>query len=318
MTLLLVLSLLSLPGCKKEEPEASAAGIKGKVTLSGAWALYPMVVKWAEEYQKLYPQVIIDISAGGAGKGMADALSRAVDLGMVSREIYPPEIEKGAWWVSVVKDAVVPTFNQKNPLRDVLLKRGLVKEEFKNIWITEEVKDWGLLTEGKKGFPVHVYTRSDACGAAKTWAKYLGYDQEDLKGVGVYGDPGLAEAVRTDSLGIGFNNINYAYDHKTKLPVKGILVLPVDLNENGVIDESEMIYQSLDTITEAIANGKYPSPPARDLHLVSQGKPTNPVVVKFISWILVEGQVFVEEAGYIKLPQKKLEEQLEKLGGKLP
>ena len=39
---------------------------------------------------------------------MADALANAVDIGMVSREIYPVEEEKGAFWVPVAKDAVFP------------------------------------------------------------------------------------------------------------------------------------------------------------------------------------------------------------------
>ena len=71
--------------------------LKGEISLSGAWALYPMAIKWAEEFQKIHPEVKIDIGAGGAGKGMADALAKVVDLGMVSRDIYPEEIKKGAF-----------------------------------------------------------------------------------------------------------------------------------------------------------------------------------------------------------------------------
>lgn len=52
----------------KEEPK----GLKGTITISGAWALYPMVVKWAEEFGKAYPGVKIDVAAGGAGKGIAE------------------------------------------------------------------------------------------------------------------------------------------------------------------------------------------------------------------------------------------------------
>ena len=70
---------------------------------------------------------------------------------------------------------------------------------------------------------ISVYTRSDSCGAAETWAQYLGKkNQEDLKGVGVYGDPGLAEAVRKDLLGIGYNNLGFAYDFKAGLPLEGL------------------------------------------------------------------------------------------------
>ena len=289
--------------------------LKGTITMSGAWALYPMAVKWAEEFQKIHPGVRIDIAAGGAGKGMADCLARIVDIGNVSRDIYPAEVEKGAWWVSVTKDAVVPTVNENNPAILDLLSQGVKKETFIGIWITEEVKDWKNVVSGAKKTDIHVYTRSDACGAAKTWAKYLNSNQEDLLGVGVYGDPGLALAVSKDILGIGFNNINYAYDAKTRKQVAGIKVLPIDLNGNGRLDSDENFYNSRDDIVKAIAAGKYPSPPARDLYFVSQGKPENKVIIEFIKWVLTDGQKFVAESGYINLTDNKLREELNKLEG---
>ena len=83
--------------------------LKGEISLSGAFALYPMVVKWAEEFKKIHPNVRIDISGGGAGKGMTDALAKVVDLGMVSRDVHDVEFKKGAVAFAVVKDAVVPT-----------------------------------------------------------------------------------------------------------------------------------------------------------------------------------------------------------------
>jgi len=283
------------------------------IKVSGAWALYPMMVKWAEEYQKIHPEVRIDVSAGGAGKGMADALGELVDIGMVSREIFPEEIERGAFWVSAVKDAVVPTVNENNSVLEDLLTKGVKRQTFIDIWINGNITSWGeVVGRPEVTDEIHVYTRSDACGAAKTWAKYLGYNQEDLLGVAVYGDPGLAEAVSEDSLGIGYNNINYAYDLETEQPVEGIVVFPLDLNDNGQVDENENFYNTRDEIVEAIATGAYPSPPARDLHLVTKGKFTG-VTKEFVNWILTDGQQYVSETGYIQLPEERLAEELAKL-----
>jgi phosphate transport system substrate-binding protein len=310
---LLIFTLLFVVGCRKEPQEQSKEQLEGTITLSGAWALYPMVVKWAEEFGKIHPKIRIDVAAGGAGKGMADCLAQVVDIGMVSRDIYPAEIEKGAWWVSVTKDAVVPTVNENNPVLKDILTKGVRRQTFVNMWITGKIKNWGQVTGNETTDTIHVYTRSDACGAAKTWAKFLGKNQEDLLGVGVYGDPGLAEAVRNDVLGIGFNNINYAYDSKTKSEVEQIKVLPIDLNGNGLIDKDEDFYNSRDRIVEAIAMGKYPSPPARPLHLVSQGRPKRKVVLEFIKWVLTDGQKFIPDSGYIKLTEEKIAEELKKL-----
>lgn len=300
-------------GCTKEKKEAPES-LSGTIAVSGAWALYPMVVKWAEEYQKLFPAIRIDISAGGAGKGMADALGGIADIGMVSRAVYPEEITKGAWWVSVTKDAVLPTVNATHPYINEILSVGLTKQNAAKIWIDASVKTWNDIVAGlKTKSDLHVYTRSDACGAAETWAAFLGKKQEDLQGVGVYGDPGVAEAVKKDALGIGYNNVSYAYDAATKREVEGIRVLPLDLNANGIIDEDEKFYDTRDAVMAAIAAGKYPAPPARDLNFVTKGKPEKPIVKHFINWVLTDGQVYVADAGYINLTAERIAQELKKM-----
>ncbi len=311
---LLLCGLLSATACtggKEEKP--SAGGLEGRITISGAWALYPMAVRWAEEFERLHPGVRIDVSAGGAGKGMADALARVVDLGAVSRDIYPVELAKGAWHVSVVKDAVVPTVNARNPVIGELLGSGAGKEALASVWLVKDGPSWGDLSRGTAETPIRVYTRSDACGAAETWARYLGGEQDDLRGVGVYGDPGVAAAVSRDELGIGYNNLNYAYDPGTGRQVDGIRVLPIDLDGNGRIDPEEDFYDTREELAGAIAEGRYPSPPARDLHFVSHGRPERRVVLEFLEWVLTDGQAYVREAGYISLGEKRLEAERKKL-----
>lgn len=281
--------------------------LSGQISISGAFALYPMTVKWAEEFRKIHPGVRIDISAGGAGKGIADALSSMVEIGMVSREIYPEELKKGAFPIAVTRDAVVAVMSEQNPALKDILAKGLRKDAGNNLWISGKYKSWSQAFSVKSGAPVHVYTRSDACGAAEMWAKYFGKKQEDLLGVGVFGDPGLAQAVKKDPLGIGFNNIGYAYDATTKKQVKGLRVIPLDLNNNGKIDPDENFYESMNDLITAIASGKYPSPPARDLFFVMKGNPkNNKVLTEFIRWVLTDGQKFVHEAGYIALTKDKI------------
>jgi len=288
--------------------------LEGTIKVSGAWALYPMMVKWAEEFQRIHPRVRIDLSAGGAGKGMADVLGGLVDIGMVSREIYPEEIEQGALGVSVCRDAVVPTVNKGNPVLNDLLSKGIERQTFMDVWVSGNVTTWGEVVGRPEVIAkIHVYTRSDACGAAETWANYLGVRQEGLLGVGVYGDPGLAEAVKNDPFGIGFNNLNYAYDNSTEKPIEGLMVPPIDLNANGQVDENENFYNTKAKFVEAVATGAYPSPPARDEYVVVKGE-FKGLAKEFVKWILTEGQQYVSQTGYVRLPAEKLAEELKKLG----
>lgn len=305
------LTLLTLlaSGCRA----APKTGLNGTLTISGAWALYPMAVRWSEEFQAQYPDVQFDISAGGAGKGMADTLGGAVDIGMVSRSIFPEEVSQGAFGIAVTIDAVVPTINAGNPHLARLQKQGLTRAALESIWLGQATT-WGqVLDDPQITDEIHVYTRSDACGAAETWAAYLGkFKQEDLQGVAVYGDPGLATAVAQDPLGIGYNNLNFAYDMDSGKPVDGLQVLPLDIDEDGQIGAEEDWYAAKADLMAAIGGGKYPSPPARALYFVTKNAPDE-LELAFIRWVLTDGQAFVEPTGYIPLTPGQIEAELEKI-----
>ena len=309
--LILALLLPVLFGC------APAAGdtqgkLKGIISISGAFALYPMMQKWTEEFQKLNPDVEFDISAGGAGKGMADALGGAVDIGMISRDISAEEEAKGAFWVPVTKDAVFVMVNPANPVYAELAARGINNQTFKDIYISGSIKTWGeVVGKPEVTAEIHVYTRSDSSGAADTWAKYLGKKQEELKGIGVSGDPGLLDAVVKDPLGIGYNNLNYAFDFASGKLIEGAAVVAIDKNENGSADPDEII-SSKQAAVDAVMSGKYPSPPARLLYLATKGKPEGLVQV-FIQWILADGQKYLIESGFIPLTSEQQTEAQAKL-----
>ncbi|MFL9845921.1 PstS family phosphate ABC transporter substrate-binding protein [Flavobacterium rhizosphaerae] len=295
---------------KENQKEVATAGkIEGTITMSGAFALYPLANIWAEEFRKEYPDVKFNVSGGGAGKGMTDMLNGAADIAMYSKEISKIESDQGAYGFAVTKDAVIPTISANNPLLAQLKSEGMTREEFSTLFLKDGKHNWKKSSE-----KVNVYTRSDAAGAAETWAKYLGAKaQEELKGVAVFGDPGLADAVKKDKNGIGYNNVIYVYDITTGKKYDGLEVVPIDVNGNGKIDAEENFYGSLSDVAKAIADGRYPSPPARELFLVTKGKPTSPAVKAFLNWVLTKGQDFVTSNGYILLEKDNIEKQIQKL-----
>src|SRR5689334_6443679 len=149
--------------------------LSGTLAISGAFALYPMMTVWAEEFTKLHPDVQFDVQGGGAGKGMTDTIAGAVDIGMISRKIKDEETAQGIFWVAVTKDAVFPLVSADNPVAADLIAKGITAETFNKIFITGEIKTWGEVV-GKPEITdeIHVYTRSDAAGAADIWAQFAG------------------------------------------------------------------------------------------------------------------------------------------------
>jgi len=276
--------------------------VKHTVTLSGAWAVYPTAVAWAEAFHSKFPDIRVDVSAGGAGKGAADAIAGLVDIGMVSREPDKAEIEKGILPVYVLHDAVYPVISDKNPVLLQLKKKGIKRQAWIDIFVTEKMKKWDELSGKKVDRQLHVFTRSDSCGAAASWAAYLGKKQEDLKGVGVYGDPGILNAAIKDPLGIGYSNFSYVFTREGNV-VAGAFIVPIDSNENSVADPDE-VFNSRGEAINAINAGRYPA--TRKNYFFVKGKPQGHVR-EFIEFCLsAEGTAIVEKVG-TSLPLKQEE-----------
>jgi len=310
--LFMALLLLSLIGaCGPVKFSSDTNSLKGNITVSGAFALYPLMTRWAEEYQRVHPGVHFDIASGGAGKGMEDVLADKVNIGMVSRVITPEEETSGAYPIAVARDGVFILVNAENPVLNTLLAQGLSQDILNKIFIAGQVKTWGEAV-GNIAIrdQIHIYTRSDVCGAATIWASFLGGVQEDLLGEGKFGDPGMVQAVQKDPLGIGYNNLIYAYGLGDVAP-KGTVILPLDLNKNGQADSDEVL-DTRKKAAAAVASGGYPAPPSRELYLVTNGKP-NGIVQTFFGWVLTDGQAYVERSGYVQLAADQLRISLDKI-----
>ncbi len=192
LSILIALSmLLAACGSSPEDSQAASAAsapgqekLSGTISVSGVFALYPMMTVWADEFQKLHPDVQFDVQGGGAGKGMTDTIAGAVDIGMISRSIKPEEESQGIFWVPVTKDAVFPIISDQNPVKNQILAKGITQDIFSKIFITGEIKTWGeVIGDPSVTDQINVYTRSDSAGAAEQWAKFSGGKaQDELKG----------------------------------------------------------------------------------------------------------------------------------------
>ncbi len=316
---------VALSACGSSAPQAAAVPasnaaqspseeqLSGVISVSGAFALYPMMTVWADEFSKLHPDVEFDVQGGGAGKGMTDTIAGAVDIGMISRSIKDEETAQGIFWVSVTKDAVFPIVSSENPVAAQLLEKGITQEIFNKIYITEEIKTWGeVVGDPSITDEIHVFTRSDSSGAAEQWAKFSGGNaQEDLKGIGVNGEPSILDTVIKDPLAIGYGNLNSIFDLSNGNIVPGVIIPPIDVDNNGKADAVE-IYKVKEDAFGAVANGTYPSPPSRFENLATLGKPEG-LSLAFIKWILTDGQQYLESAGFVPLTPEQQAESLDKL-----
>jgi phosphate transport system substrate-binding protein len=313
-----ILVVAGFSGCTSQQNQQTST-----IKVSGAYSLYPMMVVWANEYQKSHTNIRIDVSSGGAGKGMSDALAGTVNLGMVSRDVNQTEANRGIVAVAVVKDAVLPTMNANNPIKANLTANGLTKEQFRNVFINLTYTTWGqLINNTSITAPIKVYSRSDVCGAAQTWAKFLSYPGKNYtqsnfptneRVTKVKGDDSMSQSITSDANGIGYSNVNYIYSNTTMRPKEGLAVIPIDLNGDGKITANESFYTTRTDVVNAEINNTLPSPPARLVYLVTLNNFTG-ATKDFVQWILTTGQTLTVRNGYAPVPTSLIPEQLRIIG----
>src|SRR5436190_17391073 len=63
----------------------------GKLRITGSSTMAPMLGQFAARFKTLYPDVQLEVEAGGSTRGIADVLQGRADIGMVSRSMIASE-----------------------------------------------------------------------------------------------------------------------------------------------------------------------------------------------------------------------------------
>ncbi|MBK7213185.1 MAG: substrate-binding domain-containing protein [Bacteroidales bacterium] len=305
-TKLLILAVIfMIAACKsssdKTETSASSNALNGTISISGAYALSPLMKIWAEKFMVLHPGLKIEVLENGTGAGLDNLLAGKSQIAMISSPLTPSLENKGLWKVDVSREGIVPVVNSNNPELSSLLIKGITRETLGKVYSGNHAFSWESITGKAGNSSINTYCRADRSGAAEFWARYLDLSTDKLNGVKVNGDTGIISAVKLDKLALGFCNAHYAFNLQSHSAAEGITVLPIDFNGNGKIDSKEDIYESIEKLHRAAYLGTFPSHLCRDLSLVCLNKPTDANITEFIRWILAEGQEIAIQSGYCEI-----------------
>lgn len=104
-----------------------ASKMKGHIAIAGSTSITPLMEKIIEAYEKINPQVTIDIQSNGSSAGINDTLNSGADIGMSSRNLKNDEKSK-LKEVKIAIDGIAVIVNKDNKLNNISL------EELNNIY----------------------------------------------------------------------------------------------------------------------------------------------------------------------------------------
>jgi phosphate transport system substrate-binding protein len=286
-------------GSQTQQEKESLPNYSGEIKITGAYALTPLVQLWIKEYRKTHPSVLINLSSMGTGEVITENVLGTTDLVMVSSEL-PDNIETTAWVLPVARLSVVMIVNKKNPYYSQILEKGIKPDDLTKLF-TGEISFWGNLFGEPGKHPVSAYYRSDKAGATAIASKYLWLDGQNMNGTGIDGETKLIETVKGDPLAISYCNFIYSFNPESTEFLDDIRIIPLDLNQNGMLDAKENFYENFTKLQRAMWLGKYPCLLNRPLQFVAAQKPATKEVYDFLIWVLNEGQNVISEKGYMEL-----------------
>jgi phosphate transport system substrate-binding protein len=279
-----------------------ASGIAGNLSSVGSDTLANLMTMWAEEFNREYPNVNIQIQAAGSSTAPPALTEGTSNLGPMSREMKDDELEAfedkygyKPTAVPVAIDALAVLVNKDNPIKGLTIPQvDAIFSATRKCGHETDIETWGdagVAVWGSKS--IQLYGRNSVSGT-------YGYFKENALCKGdfksnVNEQPGSASVVQsvTSSVnGIGYSGMGYT--------TSGVKMVPLAKKAGEPFIEAK---------PENALNGTYPL--TRYLYVYVNKKPNQPLAPlenEFMKMVLSKaGQQVVIKDGYIPLPAKVVE-----------
>jgi phosphate transport system substrate-binding protein len=276
------------------------------VVVSGTRFAYPLIQIWIDTYNEVNPDVQIIIEARGSADPQYDILIEAYE--------QPEEVKVKREYVYIARYPILPVANQKSAFAKIYSDKGLNRALIHHLYFHDLFADSEKEIKIKE--PFTIYTRLQKGGAPIAFTKFFGFEQKDIKGKAIAGaDEHLLKAIIRDSTAVSYLPLTLVYDHASRKQTSGLIVLPVDLNDNGKVSDEEKIYADLASLIGKLENSEpreLKNLPIEYLHLSVDKKGATPEAVAFLKWVMENGHKDLHHLGYL-LPQttKKEKEKFE-------
>ncbi|MFC1696592.1 PstS family phosphate ABC transporter substrate-binding protein [Pseudomonadota bacterium] len=250
----------------------------------GSDTLVNVAQAWAEEYQVVNPSVVVAVSGGGSGTGIAALINGTVDLANASRSIKDKELklakDNGQDPVQHVVgfDALAVYLHPDNPLNEISIAQ--LAEIYGDGGSYLSWNDLGVDVPGCQNQEIVVVSRQNNSGTYAYFREAVLGDADFKLGTrDMHGSKDVVDLVENTPCAIGYSGLAYATEH-----VKLACIAP----ETGSACTNPSVASALD--------GSYPI--ARPLFMYTNGQPTG-FVGDYLNWIMSnEGQCIILNKGY--------------------
>lgn len=237
LCLLSVVSLLTIGGCNVGELSDSSTrhsndGLSGQLTLTGSSTIAPVAQEIANRFEKLHPDVRIDVQTGGSSRGIRDAKKGAADIGMTSRDLKPDESSELNPTV-IAWDGVAFVTHRDNPITEI------TQDQLRQIYLGK-IKNWSAV--GGADERIVVSNRAAGRSELDLVCKFLQIEPGDIQADIIDGETQQSlKSVINNRKAITYTSVGAAQD--AALRGEPLKLLPLD---------------GIEASSETVQSGKFP------------------------------------------------------------
>ncbi len=261
------------------------------IRVDGSDTMVNLAQAWAEEYNRLHPEISIQVSGGGSGVGIANLINGESDFANTSRKMTDKERERaksklGAEPVEFVvgMDALAIYLHKENPLETISLEE--LAEIYGEGGQTIKWSQLGIDNSACKSDEITRVSRQNNSGTYAYFREAVLGKERDYKlgSVDQSGSKDVVALVSRTPCAIGYSGMGYKTDEVKWAKVS------LKKGESGVAP----------SVTSA-KDGSYPI--SRPLLIFTVGQPTG-VAKEYLDWIRSPaGQKVVLDLGYVPVAE---------------
>ena len=288
----LILIMMACGSGSSEEPAASASEptskLKGTIEIDGSSTVYPISEAVAEEFNKVFPKVRVNVGVSGTGGGFKRFTVGETDISNASRLMKNPEETSKAEENGVTYDELRLGTDglsiMVNPDNNFVY--CLTVEELKAIWNPEStITNWNQVQSGFPDQKMRLYGPDSDSGTFDYFTEEINGEAQASRAdyTASADDNVLVQGIAGDKGSLGYFGYAYYAENKDKLKL-----VAVD-SGSGCVEPS----------LETIPSGKY-TPLSRPLFIyVNKKSYQRPGVKAFVNFYMEQGPNLTNEVGYI-------------------
>lgn len=269
----------------------------GKITVGATEESYDLAQRLASNYVAQNTNLIVEVIPCKSTESKQLLSAGKVQLVVTGGSSNPfPDFKS----TTIAADILVLTVNFNNPVLQYLVLRGLDMKDLQGVFSTGSITNWNQVDKKTDSYPLKPLAGPDSTSSNSMIKAFInsGFAKTVTS---TMSENEIVSSISASPGSIVFMSHRLAYNQNSGFRANGLYIIPVDFDGNNVANDSELIYDNLNSLKKAYTKGGFPKGLVRNHYFITTEKADRSDIVKhFTNYAQKEASNVISGAGYFQ------------------